>query len=59
MPLRLPVYRLRHDTGLQEPGPLTLNARLNMSLYFFRVDDMPNAGEWFLQLIRQMHREKA
>lgn len=52
------VYHLEQDTDLQELGQLTLNAWLNMSLYFFRVDDVPNASERLLQLIGQLHSEK-
>ncbi len=52
------VYHLEQDTNLQELGQLTLNAWLNMSLYFFRVDDVPNASERLLQLIGQLHSEK-
>ena len=37
---------------------MMLNAWLDMSLYFFRVDDVPDAGERILQLIGQMHMEK-
>ena len=51
-------YHLEQDTNLQELGQLTLNAWLNMSLYFFRVDDVPNASERLLQLIGQLHSEK-
>jgi len=52
------VYHLEHDTDLQELGQLTVKAWLNMSLFFFRVDDDPNAGERLLRLIGQMHSEK-
>ncbi len=58
MLVRFMVYHLRHDTDLQEIGQFTLQAWLNMSLYFFRVDDVPNAGERLMQLIGQMHSEK-
>lgn len=58
MLVRFMVYLLRHDTDLQELGQLSLQAWLNMSLYFFRVDNVPNAGERLLQLIGQMHSEK-
>ncbi len=56
--VRFMVYHLEHDTNLQELGQVTLKTWLNMSLYFFRVDDVPDAGERLLQLIGQMHGEK-
>lgn len=56
--VRFIVYHLKHDTDLKNLSQMMLSAWLNMSLYFFRVDDVPDAGERVLQLIGKMHREK-
>jgi AcrR family transcriptional regulator len=58
MLVRFIVYHLEHDTELVELSRQTLTVWLNMSLYFFRVDDVPDAGDRLLQLIGQMHKEK-
>ena len=58
MLVRFMVYHLQHGTNLQEPGQLILKAWMNMSLYFFRVDNVPDAAARILDLIGQMHREK-
>lgn len=58
MIVRFILYHLEHNTRLEELSQLSLHVWLNMSLYFFRVDDVPDAGERILQLIGQMHREK-
>lgn len=59
MLVRFIVYHLEHDTDMKELSQQTLNVWLNMSLFFFRVDDVPDAGDRLLQLIGQMHKEKA
>ena len=58
MLVRFIVYHLEHDTDMKELSQQTLNVWLNMSLFFFRVDDVPDAGARLLQLIGQMHKEK-
>ena len=58
MLVRFIVYHLEHDTDMKELSQQTLNVWLNMSLFFFRVDDVPDAGDRLLQLIGQMHSEK-
>ncbi len=59
MLVRFIVYHLEHDTELGYFSQQALKVWLNMSLYFFRVDDVPDAGARLLQLIGQMHKEKA
>lgn len=58
MLVRFIVYHLEHDTEFVELSRQCLTVWLNMSLYFFRVDDVPDAGDRLLQLIGQMHKEK-
>lgn len=58
MLVRFIVYHLEHDTDMKELSQQTLNVWLNISLFFFRVDDVPDAGDRLLQLIGQMHSEK-
>ena len=52
------VYFLNHEIDETELSTRMLDTWLNMTAYFFRVDDVPEAKEKLLTLIGQMHREK-
>ena len=52
------VYFLNHEIAEEELSTRMLDTWLNMTAYFFRVDDVPDAKERLLTLIGQMHQEK-
>ena len=53
------VYFLNHEVDETELSTRMLDTWLNMTAYFFRVDDVEEAKEKLLTLIGQMHREKS
>lgn len=52
------VYFLNHEIDETELSTRMLDTWLNMTAYFFRVDDVPDAKGRILTLIGQMHQEK-
>ena len=52
------VYFLNHEIAEEELSTRMLDTWLNMTAYFFRVDDVEEAKERLLTLIGQMHQEK-
>ena len=53
------VYFLNHEIDEAELSTRMLDTWLNMTAYFFRVEDVEDAKEKLLALIGQMHREKS
>ena len=52
------VYFLNHEVDETELSTRMLDTWLNMTAYFFRVDDVEDAKDRILTLVGQMHQEK-
>ncbi|MGI6578335.1 MAG: TetR/AcrR family transcriptional regulator [Eubacteriales bacterium] len=52
------VYFLNHEIDEAELSTRMLDSWLNMTAYFFRVDDVEDAKDRILTLVGQMHQEK-
>ena len=52
------VYFLIHEVDETELSTRMLDTWLNMTAYFFRVDDVEDAKDRILTLVGQMHQEK-
>ena len=58
MIVRVLVHFLNEEIDVRELSAVTLDMWLNMSLFFFRVEQVPDAKERLLQLIGSMHTEE-
>ena len=58
MTVRFFVHFLKHEIDEAAFSAMMLDTWLNMTAFFFRVDDVPEAKEQILTLIGRMHQEQ-